>query len=555
MRGAAKTFSSPKPGGTACGVVRLACKSALRLAPSPFYVVRATLSHSLDALIHLVVVLSGKHRAACNENLVGGLWQPQTEQISIQEAVVLGSIPEDLHGMFVTIGPSALHPPVGGFHIFDGDGALRAVRFTPGKASFAFNHLHTEKYLAEQRLGYSRAISLNALRGVSGLCILLLSKLRKFVQNDQYADSPANTNVVVHGGSIFAMWEGALPYRLKLDAAKTSLQCAGRMEIDYKRQYSAHPVIHRETGRMFAVSYTLDSKEQDANIVVVDKECTLVRTVPLHLGRKPMIHDAAITKKYVLVFDYPLLFEPENIVKKGEIPFCFHSELKTRFGLFPVDGYHENQIQWFECDACISFHSVCAWDEGSKVILLLTRYSEINLSAAGNEATQNGSLHRYELDTATGTVSQRELVLDLSGYAVAKSKFSVDFPVVNREYYGGPVQYLYLSCMRYSSKRVMQCPAVVKYDTKADRVAGCIELEDGADAIGEALFVPKQGGKSEDDGYILAFVRDVRGHITLDVYDASTMTNKRIVQVSAPEGYRVPNGFHSEFIPDALLQS
>ncbi len=40
-----------------------------------------------------------------------------------------------------------------------------------------------------------------------------------------------------------------------------------------------------------------------------------VRTVPLHFGRKPMIRDGAVTNKYVVVLELPVLLTLLGILK------------------------------------------------------------------------------------------------------------------------------------------------------------------------------------------------------------------------------------------------
>jgi len=61
----------------------------------------------------------------------------------------------------------------------------------------------------------------------------------------------------------------------------------------------------------------------------------------------------------------------------------------------------------------------------------------------------------------------------------------------------------------------------------------------------EALFVPRDGAKSEDDGYLLSFVYDAATHRTeiviLDALDPET-------EIAAVKlSHHVPFGFHGHF--------
>jgi carotenoid cleavage dioxygenase len=65
---------------------------------------------------------------------------------------------------------------------------------------------------------------------------------------------------------------------------------------------------------------------------------------------------------------------------------------------------------------------------------------------------------------------------------------------------------------------------------------------------GEAVFAPAEGGTSEDDGYLLTIVSDLKADaselLVLDAGDLST-----VAAVELPR--RVPAGIHGHWIPDS----
>lgn len=184
-----------------------------------------------------------------------------------------------------------------------------------GRASFAFRHLMTAKRIAERQTGVCKSLSFAAMTGRAGLALILLSKLRDLSAGDPYSASTANTNIEQFGNKILSFWEGDLPYHLRVADDGASLACDKQLDLqgEYRGEFSAHPVVHPTSGLVYAVSYTV-SGNHDAVVVVLDTNLRFLRKVPLSFGRTPMIHSAAITDKYVVLFDFPLLFTPRALL-------------------------------------------------------------------------------------------------------------------------------------------------------------------------------------------------------------------------------------------------
>lgn len=60
---------------------------------------------------------------------------------------VTGQIPECFNGIYVRNGSNPQYMPAGGYHIFDGDGMLHAVRFKNGVPSYCCRYIHTYRYV------------------------------------------------------------------------------------------------------------------------------------------------------------------------------------------------------------------------------------------------------------------------------------------------------------------------------------------------------------------------------------------------------------------------
>ena len=66
---------------------------------------------------------------------------------------------------------------------------------------------------------------------------------------------------------------------------------------------------------------------------------------------------------------------------------------------------------------------------------------------------------------------------------------------------------------------------------------------------GEPYFIPREGARSEDDGYLMTYVYDGgRDKSELVILDARDPSAKPLAQVLLPA--RVPYGFHGSWIAD-----
>ena len=73
------------------------------------------------------------------------------------------------------------------------------------------------------------------------------------------------------------------------------------------KRFTAHPKIDSDTGEMHGISYDFEEYLKGisrVHHVVIDRNGKQVRDLAIELPSKPMVHDCAITKKYVLNFDF-----------------------------------------------------------------------------------------------------------------------------------------------------------------------------------------------------------------------------------------------------------
>ena len=112
----------------------------------------------------------------------------------------------------------------------------------------------------------------------------------------------ANTNVIYHADKLFAMWEGGFPHLLNND-----LSTVGLYDYDGALKpgdaLTAHPKVCPDTGQLISCTQRWDSPNYWVQIF--DAKGGHMKTIPVELERKGIIHDLHITDNYVVIFYAP----------------------------------------------------------------------------------------------------------------------------------------------------------------------------------------------------------------------------------------------------------
>jgi len=186
----------------------------------------------IDDVISVVASLTKEHGS--KSPFLQDAGAVQHEEVVVLAAPVTGTIPSDFEGMFATVGPNPQFVPESGYHAFEGDGSVSAVRVRRGdrRVSFSYTHLKTEKRAYERSIGRSTVLSLMAMQGYTGLFLIILNQVRASLRKGKFSPSTANTNIDEHCGRVYALMEACLPYELGLTADGTSLQTSRLIKFD-----------------------------------------------------------------------------------------------------------------------------------------------------------------------------------------------------------------------------------------------------------------------------------------------------------------------------------
>jgi carotenoid cleavage dioxygenase-like enzyme len=215
-----------------------------------------------------------------------GNFAPISQEHTITELEVTGSIPAHLDGRYLRNGPNPLSEvDPATYHWFMGDGMVHGVRIRDGKAEWYRNRWVRNPKIAEA-LGEKRPSGGRHAAGFDAV--------------------GANTNVISHTGKTLALIEGGVANYELTD----ELDTVGPCDFDgtLPGGYTAHPKRDPHTGELGAVSYFFGRRNRvQYSAIGVDGRAR--RTVDVQVTGLPMMHDSSLTEKHVLFYDLPVIFD------------------------------------------------------------------------------------------------------------------------------------------------------------------------------------------------------------------------------------------------------
>ncbi|GAA2161334.1 carotenoid oxygenase family protein [Actinomadura napierensis] len=435
-----------------------------------------------------------------------GRLAPVPDEIDATGLEVTGALPPELTGRYFRNGPNPLPGRPSG-HWFTGPGMIHGVRLRGGRAEWYRNRWVRTRTFTD--------------------------KNARFVGDDGTLDFtavPANTHVIPHGDRILALVEIGLPHEITPEIGTVGpCDFGGTLTT----AMTAHPKRDPVTGELLFFGYGVLPPHLTYHRLSADG-ARIVESREIPVPGPTMMHDFAITEHHVIWLDLPVVFDLDLAVKGRGMPFRWDDAYGARLGVMPRDAAGE--VRWFEIDPCYVFHVGNAHEDGAgRIMLDGVRYRPEDFAASWREIggsanpaqdaaeSDTAHLYRWALDPATGRVAEEQL-----------DDRAVEFPTHDDARTGLRHRYLY----------TVAGHAVVKYDLR-DGSSSAREFGDSA-SVGEAVFVPAEGARAEDEGWLLAVVSGASSAELL-VLDAADLS--RTASVRLPR--RVPAGFHGSWIPDA----
>ena len=453
-----------------------------------------------------------------------GNFSPIAEERDAEAMEVIGEIPQDLSGHFLRIGPNPVYIfDEDAYHTFDGDGMIHAIEFCNGAARYRNRFVRNEGFELEQEKGDWLYKGMNSMMDPTPV---------ERPEGAPPSKNLANTAFAFHNNTLYALHEPSQPTIISLP----ELETVGPTDFNGKltHPFTAHPKVDRRSGEMMTYGYSFMS-EPYVTCSVINADGELVHSTPVTISKPVFMHDFAASEKYSVFLDFPITLDIERAISGGPA-LGFEAEHGSRIGLLPRYGTDED-IQWFDVETGVVVHTANAWDEGDELVLQASRSLNADIAGAGtsegNNLSENqGKLYEWRINTQTGEVKERTL-----------SKTPCDFTRINDDYACHATRYLYAAV--FNPSRPFTFDGVMKYDNANGTTT---EYFYGSDCYGgEAVFAPRIGSSSEDDGFLICFIHDEgREQSECLIIDAQDIAAGPVARVIMP--FRVPYGFHSGWV-------
>lgn len=442
--------------------------------------------------------------------LLTGVHRPMAEELTLTDLAVEGQIPPELDGRYVRIGPNPIAPDPRTYHFFTGDGMLHGIRLAGGRALWYRN-----RWIRSDEVG--KALGVPPAPG------------------PRHVFDTVNTSILGHAGAGYALVEaGSTPVRFgeELDAQRYD-DFAGTLP----GSFTAHPRRDPATGELHALCY----EATDPNRVrynVIDTAGRVRRTVVIPVRHGPLIHDCAITARFVLVLDLPLTLSVRTVLAGHGFPYRWNPEHPARLGLLPREGQAED-VMWLPLDPCFVFHTLNAYDlaDGRVVLDAIVYDRMFDGDNAGPDARPRG-LERWTIDPAARTVERRTI-----------DAAPQELPRIDERRTGRSYRYAYaLGLPDQAGPELVGEAPLLKHDLR-DGTRQAHAFGPGRIA-GEFVFVPRAPDAEEDDGVLIGLVIEPEGRGTaLEILDARVIAEPPVATIRLP--HTIPPGIHGAWLPTA----
>ncbi|MET0908027.1 MAG: carotenoid oxygenase family protein, partial [Ilumatobacteraceae bacterium] len=335
-------------------------------------------------------------------------------------------------------------------------------------------------------------------------------------------------NVVRHGGRMLALAEGDPPYEIT-----PTLDTVGRYDFGGALPgICAHPKIDPVTGEMIVFRYDIAEPFLTWATVGADGTVTQPPVAVDGIDASYMIHDFAITERYVVLIVGPLVIDAAAFGGGGE-PLQWHQGEGTRIAIIPRD--RATPTRWVHGDAFWAWHYANAFEDGDVIHLDLPFSTSPGLVLPPEQRPPAAfGFTRATLHPETGRLDVHHL-----------DDLGSEFPRIDDRLVGRRHRYVTVAARSASDHLANGEHDILR---QYDMDAGTSTEYHANAALGEVAFAPRNGSTHELDGYYVAFGTDVdSGRSGLYLWDAAEFPAEPVAVIQMPQ--RVPNGLHGNWFP------
>ena len=435
---------------------------------------------------------------------------------------VRGKVPKGLAGALYRTGPGRMERNGLRYrHWFDGDGLLHAWRLDHTGVTHEARMIATTKYEREKAAG-------RFLVNGAGTVIPGSVPIRN---NDDL--NTANTAVLAHAGSLYALWEGGSAW--ELDARNLRGRGAKTWRDDLAHlPFSAHPIADSD-GSLWNFGLVSYSAEPQLVLWRLDADGGVRDFAMRKLPFRGYIHSFASTSRHLAFVLHPWVWT-------ADAPGAFFDALQWQPGLgsrlIVIDKADLSKAREFELPAGMTYHWADAYESGSSVELYGCWYDDggklndsiASLMRGGPVAKPVPStLVRVRADLASGKAALERLPQN-----------DVEFPAWDAR--DARASRLYMPAQRASNSANWH-DSLVAVDRARERI-DAYRFGDHV-MVEEHRFVPATGDTGK--GWLVGTSLDWKAQQTcLTVFDAAELAAGPVCEARLP--HTVPLGFHGCFV-------
>jgi 8'-apo-carotenoid 13,14-cleaving dioxygenase len=222
---------------------------------------------------------------------------------------------------------------------------------------------------------------------------------------------------------------------------------------------------------------------------VAAQDGTVLRADPFPLAGAPLIQGLALTARYVVVLDLPVVYSRAAALIGLRFPYTWQPDRPVRIGLLPR---HEGGAspRWFTIDPCYVQHVANAYEDGDRVVLDAVRHDQA-FDPTRTDPDGPPQMYRWTLDLVTGTVHEGELTETL------------DTVTVDQRVRGQRHRYLY-GTVSGPSGAALVCRDLATRRSQVHPLGAGMR-------VGPLVFVPRTPDHGiEGAGWLLALVENTR---------------------------------------------
>ncbi len=429
--------------------------------------------------------------------------------------LISGKAPAGLTGTLYRNGPAHFkHGDAYATHWFDGDGMVQRINIADGKA------VHTGRYVdtAKRRLEMAADKFLAPGFGTKG------DPSYPVGSSDDV--NPGNISALMSGGELLALWEAGSAYRLDPVTLETKGLKVWRSDLK-GMPFLAHPKRDPD-GRV----WNLAIAGRRIGIYNINPDGTTKDFGMVDIGASHYIHDWTMTDRKVIILCQPW------IQTKNMPPFIDGFVWKPEEGMkyLIADKDDLTKTRWAQGPARAFYHTGAAWEESDGTIRLdAAFYPEPVLGSGGGAAEIRGKFAGEHVSSKLTMA-----VIPPKGDAkMVETNIAGDFPQVDPRRNGLSRK---LTAMVTGSVENQPGGSALALQ---DWSSGKAQIYDFGSKymVEEHLFIPKPGGTSEKDSWLIGTAINTRAQRSeVWAFDVANIEGGPVAVWQAD--YAWPLGFH-----------